>query len=63
MGTKQFTDKKTHRQQAKHSVKSMSHITCHGMSLTVFSHCDLDLRSQLARLWKNAPTADRLYCL
>ena len=34
MGTKQFTDKKTHRQQAKHSVKSTSHITCHGMSLT-----------------------------
>ena len=50
MGTKQFTDKKNHRQQAKHSVKSMSHITCHGMLLTAFSHCDLDLRSQLARL-------------
>ena len=56
-GNKQFTDKTTHRQQVKHSVKSMSHIIwhiipqiqfvdicwCHRMSLIVFSHCDLDL--------------------
>ena len=60
---KQFTDKTTHRQQAKRSVKSISHIIwyinpqilfvdiCwgHGMSLTVFSHCDLDLRNQVLK--------------
>ena len=54
--------------------KSMSHIICHintqiqfvdiccghGMSLTVFINCDLDLWSQFL---KNAPTADRLFYL
>ena len=63
MGTKLFTDKTTHRQQVKNSVKSMSHIIWHintqiqfmdicwghGMSFTVFSHCDLDLRRQFLK--------------
>ena len=54
----------THRQQAKHSVKCMSHTTWHinpqiqfvdicwghGISLTVFSHCGLDLRVKVEML-------------